>query len=103
MAKPLDEKCRAAVQRAILLAKLAVRGDLAAIDAATTIARLGSFDCYEFLQEGFDLVDRMGSLWALVYEWEGDEVWNPRPKDEISRAIRQEMSEFLMRAKGHDA
>jgi hypothetical protein len=35
------------------------------------------------------MVDRMASLWALVYEWEGEEYWDPRPKDEISRAKNQ--------------
>ena len=103
MRPSLDPNCSDAVKRAIHLAEQVVRGDIAAIDAATEIARLGSMDCYDFLQEGFDLVDRMGGFWALVYEWEGGELWDPRPKDEISRAIRQEMSEFLIRAKGHDA
>jgi hypothetical protein len=103
MQPSLDQKCGDAVRRAILLAERVMNGDLAAIDAANMIARLGSFDCYDFLQEGFDLVDRMAAFWVLVYEWEGEEVWDPRPKDEISRAIRQELSEFLIRAKGHDA
>jgi hypothetical protein len=102
MRSSLDEKCSDAVKRAVLLAEQVVSGDLAAIDAAETIARLGSFDCYEFLQEGFDLVDRMGGLWTLIYEWQGGEYSDPCPKDEVLRDIRQELSEFLVRAKGHD-
>jgi len=77
MRSSLDEKCSDAVKRAVLLAEQVVSGDLAAIDAANAIARLGSFDCYEFLQQSFDLVDRMAGLWALVYEWRARSIGIP--------------------------
>jgi hypothetical protein len=97
----LDDKCGSAVRRAIEIAERSLSGDLAEIDAARQIANLASFDCYEFLQEGFELIDLMGEFAAPVYAWDVSEA-DEQIRMEASQEIQQGLSDFLKRVRSAD-
>jgi hypothetical protein len=101
MSQVLDDPCRAAVQRALEIAELCLKGDLPEIDVARVIAKLASFDCYDFLDGGFELVDLMGEFAAPIYVLDVDEP-DEKEKAEISREIRRALSEFVVQAKDTD-
>jgi hypothetical protein len=101
MIADLDDECRDAVEHAVQIAELVVAGQMAELEAATAIAGLGTIDCLEYLQAGFDFVDSMGALWALVYQWEmfaGESA-----RQDTLQKIRTAIEEFLVEAKGGTA
>jgi hypothetical protein len=101
MIEGLDDECRDAVERAVHIAELALTGQMAELEAAEAIAGLGTIECLEYLQVGFDFVDTMGALWGLVYQWEMQPGESAR--QDTLQGIRRAMEEFLVEAKGGTA
>jgi len=101
MIEGLDDECRAAVERAIHIAEQALTGQVAELEAATAIAGLGTIECLEYIQAGFDFVDTMGALWSLVYHWEM--LTDESARQDTLQKIRRAMEEFLVEVKGGTA
>jgi hypothetical protein len=97
MSESLDEECRAAVERAVHLAELLLANRMSELDAARAIGSLGTVECLEYIQEGFDFVDSMGAFWDLVYLWEMQK--DNAGRQETLRKIRNAVAEFLVEAR----
>ena len=74
---------------------------MAELEAATAIGELGTFECLEYIQRGFDFVDSMGALWSLVYHWEM--LTDESERQDTLQKIRRAMEEFLVEVKGGTA
>jgi hypothetical protein len=82
------------------LAHQILTGEVDPFDGGRQIASLGSFDCYDFLNE-VDVVDEMAALWQLVDDPEhrrllGLPAMDNRAElsEEIRRAARVLVEEF---------
>ena len=85
--------CENAIRRAMQMARDITSGQLGPIAGATAIANLGTTDCYDYLQEGVDVVDEMAGFTAFVDDWELRQD-SEAARAEISQEIREAARTF---------
>lgn len=89
--------CEAAIEKAMLLARQILAGEIDPFDGGTQIAWLGSGDCYDFLNE-VDVVDEMGGFWQIVDTLEHRRILAlPGEHVEDTPAVRAEIAEEIRR------
>jgi hypothetical protein len=77
--------------QALQTAREIVTGRIPPIEGAKAIASTATIDCYDFLQEGVDVVDEMAAFTGYVDDWE------VRQDSESARAeISQEITEAAL-------
>jgi hypothetical protein len=87
--------CEAAIEKAMLLARQILAGEIDPFVGGRQIAWLGSADCYDFLNE-VDVVDEMGGFWQIVDDLEHRRILAMPFED--TPAVRAEIAEDIRRA-----
>ena len=89
--------CEAAIEKAMLLARQILAGEIDPFVGGRQIAWLGSADCHDFLNE-VDVVDEMGGFWQIVDHLEHVRILGLPFED--TPAVRAEIAEDIRRAAG---
>ena len=85
--------CEDAIRQAMQMAREILSGQVAPIKGASAIANLGTADCYDYLQEGVEVVDVMSGFTVFVDDWELRQD-SDAARTEISQEIREAALRF---------